>query len=368
MEIKIEGLTRSFGSVVAVDDLSLRIAEGELLVLLGPSGCGKTTTLRCIAGLETPDRGRIAIGGHVVFDAAQDSSSRPNKRNVGMVFQSYAIWPHMTVFENVAFPLEREGRCRKPRSRAGRSVLASSSGSSGLATRGASQLSRRPAAARRAGARLVMRADACCCSTSRSATSTPSCASTCGSSCANPARARHHHGLRHPRPVEALAWPTASRYARRPDRPARYAEQIYAAPSNVLIADFLGVSNIVPGRVVAKRDGGLTEVVLAANGASVMSRSPVPVGREVHVCMRPEHLAVAPSAGAAAPTDQPELRSTMALSVQVASFLGSHVRYLLTDGQSLQLEAMSTDTDRIFDVGARVEVSISAAHAQLLEN
>ena len=148
------------------------------------------------------------------------------------------------------------------------------------------------------------------------------------------------------------------------DRPST----LYRNPCNVFVADFLGVSNIVPGRVVAKRDGGLTEVVLAANGASVMSRSPVPVGREVHVCMRPEHLAVAPSAGAAAPTDQPELRSTMALSVQVASFLGSHVRYLLTDGQSLQLEAMSTDTDRIFDVGARVEVSISAAHAQLLEN
>jgi len=148
------------------------------------------------------------------------------------------------------------------------------------------------------------------------------------------------------------------------DRPSA----LYRNPCNVFVADFLGVSNIVPGRVAAKRDGGLTEVVLAANGARVMSRSPLPVGRDVHVCMRPEHLAVAPPASAVPAADQPEPRSTMALTVQVASFLGSHVRYLLTDGQSLQLEAMSTDTDRVFDVGARVDVSISAGHAQLLEN
>ena len=110
MEIKIEGLTRSFGSVVAVDDLSLRIAEGELLVLLGPSGCGKTTTMRSIVGLETPTKGRIEVGGRVVFDASAAINVPPNKRKIGMVFQSYAIWPHKTVFENVAFPLEREGR------------------------------------------------------------------------------------------------------------------------------------------------------------------------------------------------------------------------------------------------------------------
>ena len=149
------------------------------------------------------------------------------------------------------------------------------------------------------------------------------------------------------------------------DRPSA----LYRNPCNVFVADFLGVSNIVPGRVTARHHDGLAEVVLDASGARVLSRSAVPVGRDVHVCMRPEHLAVAPSAGAAAATaDQPEPRSTMALTVQVASFLGSHVRYLLTDGKSLQLEAMSTDTDRVFDVGARVDVSISASHAQLLEN
>ena len=113
MEIKIEGLTRSFGNVVAVDDLNLQIAEGELLVLLGPSGCGKTTTMRSIVGLETPTKGRIEVGREVVFDADAAINVPPNKRKMGMVFQSYAIWPHKTVFENVSFPLEREGTARQ---------------------------------------------------------------------------------------------------------------------------------------------------------------------------------------------------------------------------------------------------------------
>jgi iron(III) transport system ATP-binding protein len=84
---------------------TFHIAEGELFTLLGPSGCGKTTTLRAIAGLETPDQGRIAIGGREMFDSDTGRNVALNQREVGMVFQSYAIWPHMTVFENAAYPL-----------------------------------------------------------------------------------------------------------------------------------------------------------------------------------------------------------------------------------------------------------------------
>ncbi|OQB47576.1 MAG: Spermidine/putrescine import ATP-binding protein PotA [Firmicutes bacterium ADurb.Bin153] len=106
MSVELINVTKRFrspegevSSVVAVDNVSLVIEEGEMVTLLGPSGCGKTTTLRIVAGFEMPDSGKVVIGGHDVTDMP------PNKRNTAMVFQSYAIFPHLTVFENVAFGL-----------------------------------------------------------------------------------------------------------------------------------------------------------------------------------------------------------------------------------------------------------------------
>jgi len=104
--IEIEGLSKSFGGVTAVDNLSLAVDAGEFLTLLGPSGCGKTTVLRMIAGLEVPDAGEIRIGGKTVFSAQRGLFVSPGKRGIGLVFQSYALWPHMTVRQNVAFGLE----------------------------------------------------------------------------------------------------------------------------------------------------------------------------------------------------------------------------------------------------------------------
>jgi iron(III) transport system ATP-binding protein len=100
ISIRIEHLTKRFGSTTALRDLDLRIAPGELFFLLGPSGCGKTTLLRCLAGFYLPDEGRIFFGDEDVTRLA------PHKRNTGMMFQSYALWPHLTVAENVAFGLE----------------------------------------------------------------------------------------------------------------------------------------------------------------------------------------------------------------------------------------------------------------------
>src|SRR5690625_5109486 len=99
MKVEIENLSLSYGEHVAVDDLSLSIREGESIVLLGPSGCGKTSTMRCVAGLETPGRGRITIGDRTVYDAKTGINVPANRRNVGLVFQSYAVWPHMSVRE-----------------------------------------------------------------------------------------------------------------------------------------------------------------------------------------------------------------------------------------------------------------------------
>ncbi|NJE77334.1 ABC transporter ATP-binding protein [Thermococcus sp. ES12] len=99
VEVKLEGITKRFGDFEAVKNLNLTIKDGEFLVLLGPSGCGKTTTLRMISGLETPSEGRIYFGDRDV------TYLPPKDRNISMVFQSYAVWPHMKVFDNIAFPL-----------------------------------------------------------------------------------------------------------------------------------------------------------------------------------------------------------------------------------------------------------------------
>ena len=104
--VSIKGLYKAFGNVTAVKDVSLEIKDGSLVTLLGPSGCGKTTTLRCVAGLEDPTEGEISIGNEVVYASAAKKNMPPEKRQIGMVFQSYAIWPHMTVFDNIAFPLK----------------------------------------------------------------------------------------------------------------------------------------------------------------------------------------------------------------------------------------------------------------------
>ena len=106
--VRLKGLWKTYpGNVTpAVQDLSLDIHDGEILTLLGPSGCGKTTTLRMVAGLEKPDEGDIFFGDQAVVMTSRGLCLSPDKRNVGMVFQSYAIWPHMTVAENVAFPLK----------------------------------------------------------------------------------------------------------------------------------------------------------------------------------------------------------------------------------------------------------------------
>ena len=112
--IGIAGLGKTFegaGSPV-LHDVSLQAEAGSIMTLLGPSGSGKSTLLRCVAGLETPDAGEITLGPDVVFSAGRRLNLPPNRRNIGMVFQSYAIWPHMSVAGNVAYPLESRGRPR----------------------------------------------------------------------------------------------------------------------------------------------------------------------------------------------------------------------------------------------------------------
>ena len=113
MEIRIRGVSRHYYSegktIKALDGVDLTIPANQIFTLLGPSGCGKTTLLRCIVGLEMPDAGEIEIGGEVVWSKARGIAVPPEKRGLGMVFQTYAIWPHMNVFDNVAYPLQVRG-------------------------------------------------------------------------------------------------------------------------------------------------------------------------------------------------------------------------------------------------------------------
>jgi len=112
--VRVRSLAKRFrredGSVVpAVDHVSLDVQPGEFVVLLGPSGCGKTTLLRCIAGLEKPDAGRVELHGKAVYDSDERTNLPPERRSISMVFQSYALWPHMSAFDNVAYPLQCRG-------------------------------------------------------------------------------------------------------------------------------------------------------------------------------------------------------------------------------------------------------------------
>ncbi|MGZ3296054.1 MAG: ABC transporter ATP-binding protein [Xanthobacteraceae bacterium] len=113
--VKVRDLRKRFGDLAAVDGVSFEVSEGHTLALLGPSGCGKTTILRSIAGLETPEHGSIEIGGRAVFDGASRTNLLPEERELGIVFQSYAVWPHMSVEDNVGFPLRVRGVARAER-------------------------------------------------------------------------------------------------------------------------------------------------------------------------------------------------------------------------------------------------------------
>jgi len=142
--LRVEQLTKLYaqGEIAGIKNISFSVEKSEFFTLLGPSGCGKTTTLRAIAGLETPSAGRVTLGDRLIFDVAEGIFVPPNQRRLGMVFQSYAVWPHMSVYENVVFPLrmaEQRGSASEMRKRVTRTL--ETMGLVGFADRSAAQLS-----------------------------------------------------------------------------------------------------------------------------------------------------------------------------------------------------------------------------------
>jgi iron(III) transport system ATP-binding protein len=122
-KLRVQAARKTFGSLLAVDDVTFDVNPGEMITLLGPSGCGKTTTLRLIAGLEHGDAGQILLGDRLLSDPARNHFVPPEQRCMGMVFQNYAVWPHMTVGENVGFPLRMQGVPRTERDKRTKQIL-----------------------------------------------------------------------------------------------------------------------------------------------------------------------------------------------------------------------------------------------------
>lgn len=364
MKIEIEQLQLKYDDFVAIENLDLRIADGESLVLLGQSGCGKTSTMRCVAGLEQPSAGRIVIDGKPVFDSAAGINVAPNKRNVGMVFQSYAVWPHMTVFQNVAYSLKVQKVPRREIRERVMDTLATV-GLDSYADRGASLLS---------GGQMQRVALA------RSLVMNPSVLLLDEPLSNLDARLRDRLRIElremqlrlgltciYVTHDQGEAFALADRIAlMQHGRIVQIGEpqEIYARPASASIADFLGVSNVFACSV-ANSDGDAPAVRLSGHDLTIRCSDRVDPGAELKVCVRPEDFTV--TAGAQQPAGSGEHTNRWPGRVLVSSFQGSSTRYAiqLFGGPEIEvLQPLKRGTP--FGVGQLVEVHVDPQAAQIL--
>ena len=333
--LNVAGLAKRFRSrngqpVIAVNGVELDVAEGRFFTLLGPSGCGKTTVLRCVAGIETPDAGVIELGGRTLFSARSGIDVRASERGVGMVFQSYAIWPHMTVFENAAFPL----RVAPRRSRPGRRVLRERVERALAAVR-LGEVASRPATDLSGGQqqRLAL---------ARALVSEPPLLLLDEPLSNLDARLREEMRFELKRlqaelgittvyvthdQEEALAMSDVVAVMR-----AGEIEQtgtpavVYERPASSFVADFIGGSNLIEGRVEQTSEGGLVQ--LATTGGRLRAPSPgrLAAGARVLLAVRAERIAIA---AAPASTNGENLLEGV---VRAHAFLGDAVDHLVEVG------------------------------------
>lgn len=360
MSIRITGLTKKFGAFTAVSHVSLDVGQGRMLVLLGPSGCGKTTIMRCIAGLEVPTTGRIEIGGRAVFDSEARVNVPVNQRNIGMVFQSYAIWPHMTVRENVAFPLEMKGLSAGEIRTQVDEVLALM-GLSELAARGASLLSggqmQRVALARSlvmrpavllfdeplsnldARLRDRLRVDL------RELQSRFSITSVFVTHDQQEALAL----------ADEVAVIKAGTVLQR-DNPV----DVYRKPKSSTVAEFIGYQNVFPVEIEGSDAGGTR---FRFDGQEPFrAAAPPPPGKDgIFACIRPDDIALAP-AGEALPGPN-SLRG----EVTLASFMGPHMHYRVRlHGRDTVVEVFDRRIEGGMRIGSEVELTVPPEAVLLL--
>jgi len=346
------------GVVTAVDDVSFDVAEGTLFTLLGPSGCGKTTALRCVAGLEQPDGGEIAVAGRVLFSSERRICLPANSRGLGMVFQSYAIWPHMNVFDNVAFPLAvapRRLRRSKFQIREHVERALDLVRLTGLADRPATDLSggqqQRLALARAlvsepplllldeplsnldAKLREEMRFEL--------------------------KRLQHEVGITtvfvtHDQ-AEALVLSDAIAVMRN-GRMEQIGSprEIYQRPASRFVADFIGAANLIEGRIEQRDANGLYAVKAPAGALLATFPAELAAGTGVTVVVRPEHVLVQP----AGPSTVNGWRGV----VSAQAFLGESVEHVIRVGE-LELRARGNPA---LALPPGAEVSLSFADGSCL--
>lgn len=320
------GSRKGHTSVLAVDNVTFEAAEGDFLTLLGPSGCGKTTSLRSIAGLERPDAGRITLGGATIFSSDDRTNVPASERDIGMVFQSYAIWPHMNVFKNVAFPLEVNKRQRKlSRAEIRKRVLQA------LEVTAMTSVIDQPATNLSGGQqqRLAL---------ARALVTEPKImlldeplsnldASLRGSLRLELKRLQEELGITtvyvtHDQ-SEALAMSTkmvvmnAGRVVQ-----AGTAQEIYSRPNSRFVAEFMGTSNILPGQVT-ESNGDTLSVLTDVGPLRAGGGEPARAGDSVVACIRPEDIVLRETPSPAGPED------TWKGTVRARAFLGDSLDYLI---------------------------------------
>jgi len=350
-EIHVEGLVRDFGDQRALDHVGFTVADGELFTLLGPSGCGKSTTLMSLAGFQTPNEGRIAIGADTFFDAERRIDVPAEQRNLGIVFQSYAVWPHMTVFDNLAFPLKVRKVKRRALAERVREVLE-------LVDMGPYE-KRYPHQLSGGQQQRVALARALVYSPSVLLLDEPF--SNLDAKLRERARTwvkdlQHRLGLTtifvtHDQDEALSMSDRVVVMDRGVIQQVGTPEEVYRQPANRFVAEFVGRVNLIDG-TVASVDGGSVVVEVNGSGQRLTLAAPDEIGvaSNVTVAVRPEAVTLARADGASA-----NRTNTWDASVETVAFLGDHYEYEVTAG-SLALTVQSAS--RV--PGERIKVHIPA--------
>jgi iron(III) transport system ATP-binding protein len=364
--LSVRGLTKIYANrydtqAGGVRDISIELPTGTFFTLLGPSGCGKTTLLRCIAGLERPDAGRIAVADRVLFDSATGTAVPMNQRGIGMVFQSYAIWPHMTVFENVAFPL-RVAKGRRPAREELRKLV-----DQALTTVGLAHYGERPATRLSGGQQQRV-------ALARAIVHRPQLLlldeplSNLDASLREEMRVElrrlqqqigvttiyvtHDQG-------EALAMSdriAVMEHGRivQEDEP----RAVYFRPANEFVASFIGAANLLSGVCTRTVTAGEVGSMRLPDGEEIDCVFPggIAAGRDATVSVRPESIMLA--AGGAVPADG---ANRLTGTVSAASFQGGSVRYDIMVAE--RMVRVVGPAESVFPPGTEVQLLFAASAA-----